>query len=260
MTRGRTQYTLTNARCNKTLPGFKELPPKDFAHVGQDTKTTYLGSGLLTGFDEVWGDDDQLSKRSTMSTTTLLPPAAGPPFFHTHAVASCVPPLEHAIAFRMRPSAWSVCLSWPELLASPPPCIWPGSACSHWQTLILFEVVLSIDVRAMCVDAWPIPHVLVASATISGSYPVHFHALANKCLTTWIKIATETISVSNRCSSMTVTYQTNSWQQLRFCLRIYWSCVDLCHNKLKLEQSHELYQQWSPRITSVGCHSYKHFG
>ena len=53
MTGGRTQYTLTNARCNKTLPGFKELPPKDLAHVDQDIKTTYLGSGLLTGFDEV---------------------------------------------------------------------------------------------------------------------------------------------------------------------------------------------------------------
>ena len=53
MTGGRTRYTLPNARCNKTLPGLKKLPPKDLAHVGQDTKTTYLGSGLLTGFDEV---------------------------------------------------------------------------------------------------------------------------------------------------------------------------------------------------------------
>ena len=34
------EYTLTNARCNDTLPGFKELTPKDHAHVGQDPKTT----------------------------------------------------------------------------------------------------------------------------------------------------------------------------------------------------------------------------
>ena len=53
MAGGRTKYTLTNARCNETLPGFKELTPKDLANVGQDPKTTQPGSGLLIGFDEV---------------------------------------------------------------------------------------------------------------------------------------------------------------------------------------------------------------
>ena len=40
MTGGRTEYTLTNTRRNEKLPGFKELTPKDHAHVGQDPKTT----------------------------------------------------------------------------------------------------------------------------------------------------------------------------------------------------------------------------
>ena len=40
MTGGRTEYTLTNTRRNEILPGFKELTPKDLAHVGQDPKTT----------------------------------------------------------------------------------------------------------------------------------------------------------------------------------------------------------------------------
>ena len=40
MAGGRTKYSLTNARCNETLPGFKALTPKDHAHAVQDPRTT----------------------------------------------------------------------------------------------------------------------------------------------------------------------------------------------------------------------------
>ena len=53
MAGGRSKYTLTNVRCNETLPESNALTFKNHADAVQNLRKTLFASGLVTGSTEV---------------------------------------------------------------------------------------------------------------------------------------------------------------------------------------------------------------